>query len=756
MTWGLLRPVVLLPADAENWSEERRRLVLLHELAHVQRADCLTQFLAHLACALYWFNPLTWLAARQLRVERERACDDQVLAGGVKASAYAEHLLEIARLARRASCASVAAVAMARPSQLEGRLLAVLDANRSRTAVSRLAALVAVVAGSGIVVPLAALEAAARAGQSGDTERSIPRPAGEMGLRRIWTGPDVDYTGTVSTDGRYLSYVDWMTGDLAVRDLAAGSRRRVTNKGSWERSSEFAVESLVSPDGKQFAYAWFNREERYELRLIRSDGSRLRVLYSNPEVEYITPAAWFPNGKRILALLSRKGKTNQIALISVADGSVSLLKSLDWRRPQKMSLSPDGRTIAYDFQPLENSPQRDIYLLAADASREICLVQHPANDYRPVWAPDGRRLLFVSDRTGTFGIWAITVTNGRSQGSPELVKADQGLMTPLGFGPNGSLYYGVRIGKDDVYTAMLDMENGRILAPAQQVSHSFVGANSRPAWSPDGRYLAYVTSANQGGGGGSFAFSLQSVKSGEVHQLSPHLNSISSLAATTDLSWSSDGQFLLVTGRDQKSRLYKAFRIDAQTGAVTAFPGTDTDMGWAVWSPDGKAVFYVASDSKGYHILTRDLATGQDKELYRGFANDLALSPDGRQLVFRFSNQDAAAPSWSLKVMPTAGGEPRELCRMKRPGTFGRVRWFPDGRQLLFGWETEKTTELWRVSADGGEPQQMGVTMDHARHLSIHPDGRQIAFTAGKSRREVWVMENYLPTRTGRSTTARP
>ena len=133
MTWGALRPVVLLPEDARLWPAARRRDVLTHELAHVRRGDWMARLIAALACAIYWFNPLAWLAARWMRNEQELACDDTVLAGGVQPSAYATHLLEVARALRVPSFAMAnASVAMARPSQLTGRLLAVLDESRAR------------------------------------------------------------------------------------------------------------------------------------------------------------------------------------------------------------------------------------------------------------------------------------------------------------------------------------------------------------------------------------------------------------------------------------------------------------------------------------------------------------------------------------------------------------------------------------------------------------------------------------------------
>jgi beta-lactamase regulating signal transducer with metallopeptidase domain len=136
MTWGVFSPVLLLPAGAEAWPEWKRRNILLHELAHVERFDCLSQLVAQLACALYWFNPLVWVAARRMRVERELACDDRVIGAGSRASEYAGHLLDVARSLRPARATAHAAIAMARPSQLTGRLVAVLDHERNRDSAS--------------------------------------------------------------------------------------------------------------------------------------------------------------------------------------------------------------------------------------------------------------------------------------------------------------------------------------------------------------------------------------------------------------------------------------------------------------------------------------------------------------------------------------------------------------------------------------------------------------------------------------------
>jgi beta-lactamase regulating signal transducer with metallopeptidase domain len=155
MTFGALRPVILLPASAAEWSADRLQDVLLHELAHVQRYDCLTQIVARCACALYWLNPLVWVAARRLGAERELACDDLVLASGSRASDYATHLLEIARGLHAGRLTGVGSIAMARPSQLPARLLAVLDGSRAREALTGRLAMRGSVAALALIVPLA-------------------------------------------------------------------------------------------------------------------------------------------------------------------------------------------------------------------------------------------------------------------------------------------------------------------------------------------------------------------------------------------------------------------------------------------------------------------------------------------------------------------------------------------------------------------------------------------------------------------------
>lgn len=157
LTWGIVRPRILLPAGAAEWSEARREVVLSHELAHIARHDWLVQICAELSRGLYWFHPLVWFAAASLRRESERACDDSVLNSGVEASRYAKQLLDLARTLKNAHRGWSAALAIARPSNLERRFIAMLNPNLNRGGVSRRTGLLLKVAALCLLLPLAAL-----------------------------------------------------------------------------------------------------------------------------------------------------------------------------------------------------------------------------------------------------------------------------------------------------------------------------------------------------------------------------------------------------------------------------------------------------------------------------------------------------------------------------------------------------------------------------------------------------------------------
>lgn len=215
VTWGLFRPRVLVPRDARSWSDERLRVVLAHELAHVRRNDWSIQFAASLLQSLYWFHPFVWIAARALRRDAERACDDLVLETGVSGQEYASHLLAVARAASLR--AEPAAAAMARPSTLEERIRAMLNLGLNRQPLTRLGRMASM-----LLVALVAIGAATitigAAAQSGLGSVSATiydqaggvLPAVQVSVKQLETGRG--FTGATDRAGVY-----------SLRDVASGA-----------------------------------------------------------------------------------------------------------------------------------------------------------------------------------------------------------------------------------------------------------------------------------------------------------------------------------------------------------------------------------------------------------------------------------------------------------------------------------------------------------------------------------------------------
>jgi beta-lactamase regulating signal transducer with metallopeptidase domain len=255
LTWGSLAPVILLPEDAIDWPEAHRRIVLRHELAHISRGDSLSQLIAGFTCALYWFHPLVWITERRLRAECERACDDNVVSLGTPAAEYAAHLLEVARSARAFGAPGFLSVAMARPSQLEGRLLAVLNESRRRVSLSRGVRPVAVLLTALVLIPLAAFRAVPKpddptANQTGSStpKRILEQVSSEQVSSA--TSPSIEQVSSASSlsvgkdepaDTTFQLSVPGVSAGTLILDLRSGGSVAITG---WDRS-EVSVRALL-------------------------------------------------------------------------------------------------------------------------------------------------------------------------------------------------------------------------------------------------------------------------------------------------------------------------------------------------------------------------------------------------------------------------------------------------------------------------------------------------------------------------------
>jgi Tol biopolymer transport system component len=567
------------------------------------------------------------------------------------------------------------------------------------------------------------------------------------GDRTLWSGAQADGFGTISPDGRFLTYTDWaQTGGLILRELETGSERRLTSGSFADGQVEF---SAISHDGRQVAYEWWlNQEKRYELRVAPLAGSGVpaaRRIVDLPDARQIAPYDWSADGNWLAVFIGRKDFTGQIGIVGVKDGAVRILKSVDWKGPRKIFFSPDGRYLAYDLKVGEDTSERDVFVMAADGSRETAAVAHPSENTVMGWSSDGQNLLFASDRSGSIGLWAVPVRDGRAQGQAKLVKPDIGSFWSLGLTRHGTLYVWKSASPTYVQIASINLVTGTVV-PDAGLQH-FIQSRGRPDWSADGKSLAYASCDTLGGG--PCTLLLRDMATGRIRELRPKLQYFAFP------HWSSDGSSILTGGTDLKGR-NGLYRINAQNGDAVLVSPREALGDQA--RNDGTRVYY----RTGRTIVARDLTTGREQQLPQipedqQVSLSFSLSPDGRSIA-RITESAAGPRTRSLVVMPIDGGDARTLLRVKVPedifGAEARVpAWTPDGRALLVAKSLDaefRQTELWLVPIDGSAPRRLAIEgdrLDPTGGFRLSPDGRRLAYVgqSGPPGNEIRALENILP-----------
>ena len=585
-----------------------------------------------------------------------------------------------------------------------------------------------------------------------------------MSIRLVWQGREADLMGEPSRDGRYICYTDWGTGDLAIHDLTTGENRRLTGHSKWDDS--FAEKSRWSPDGKFIAYTWYGPQDSYDVRVVGIDGTKPRILFANACVE-----DWSPDGTQLL--VQRGWEEGFVSLVSVSSGSVRHLVKMGRadRERENMRFSPDGKYIAYDHQNVSISQgisyptDKDIYLLSADGKIQIPLVKNPANDYLLGWTPDGRGILFASDRSGAVDAWIMPVKDGRPAGETRIVQKDIGAIWPLGFTRDGAFFYGH--GKDlrSIYIATIDLKLGAMSATYKKLELPYEGRNDKQEFSPDGKRLAFVRGSSQSGTGPGAIMNnslcIHDLETGEEKTFSLNLQ-------MGTLRWSPDGSSILIGGAHERKVCVR--NIDIRTGRTKDIFPTDKDVlderyFYPDWSPDGNSVYCVRVIGSGggdnqRSIIRKDLKTGQIGVIYEVdpkedfFIPLISVSPDGTWLASmerRQKGDSEYAGEWTLRIISTRDGKTRELCKFLSVTNRSPLpRWSRDGRYIFFPGDRpakKVTWDIWYVPVQGGEPKGLGLSLYRIEDINPHPDGVRLAFSSlgpTMNGTQVWVMENLL------------
>ena len=565
--------------------------------------------------------------------------------------------------------------------------------------------------------------------------------------RQVWAGAAGVDENALSADGRYLTFVDPSTGNLGIRDLAAGVNRILTSDGRVGPPETASAEmSVISPDNRQVAYLWNIRGKMNELRVVPIDGSSApRTLHRSEADAYIDPNAWTPDAKRLLVVSSPGDRTSyQIAMVSTEDGTVRGIKSLPWVYPNP-KLSPDGRYIAYAMAPDSKTQTTDVYIISADGSSDVAVAKGPSNDVPMAWSPDGSRLLFLSDRTGRQSLWSVPVQAGKLNGKPEMVKPETGDILPLGMARNGAFHY-LTPSRSRTNIYGVDLSQGmKAAAEPALITERFFNSNFGTSLSPDGRTLAYYSYRPANGSGSDHVLVLRTLESGQERDVTLRLP-VRERVGFHGPAWFADGRSVLATLMEPQKPYLTFYRIDLSNGDhEKLYHRRDPIQGFKL-SPDGRTIYYSDLDS----LFRLDIATRRETLIRKGgIINTLAVSPDGKQLALLVSVQPADKVVY-LSVMPSTGGEEREIFRASPWGRrYNGLTWTPDQLSLMFVRNEDRgPSVLWQIPVTGGQPELTGIAVRSGGLMSphVHPNGRRIFFTSHEGAiSEVWALENFLP-----------
>jgi len=772
---GWRRPTIILPASSADWPLDRKRQVILHELAHVQRGDIAWALTARVACAVHWFNPLAWLVAGQLRREREAACDDVVLTMGEPANTYATNLLEIARASRGGARLLMAGTAMARSTNVRRRIVAILDDCRPRQQSRRVTSCVYFIAVIGMSLALAAV--------------GTPRPA-DAQMRLTATAPAMPQSvpATTPNDGQPTA--------------AAGPPARL----GWQTESlplahRGAVWDLAfSPDGKLLATCAYNRERDKSIYLWELATGKLirRLDPKNDSSSDAMAVAFSPDGKLIAGCWGSQGHAS---VWDVATGQLQFSIRLHDTTVFHLEFLPDSthfvtggvdgkiqvvrvadRAIAVTWAP---KPEEE-----AAENRGIFGGGHPNSVKSLDVASDGKRILTVRSKPGAseFMVWQIGAIEPVLRIERPNVGGDGGrAFHTARFSPDGSriISAGSRIISRENTDLMQESTTVRVLVISQwnattgesvaEIVAKDVNGYGHLEISPDGRTLATddfdavhlwrfgedrpfrrIPRSGQLWGYSKFSpdgrFWGAGFNNGvRVYELAKEEFVAGSGADSTSISavaWSGDGSKVALSRGNHDGRQLdlgkveiwdvagrrhiKTFPTDSPRDPLAEIPPLST----LEFSPDGETVFSAGGTLVRQWRVTSGERLGEIKTGRSSIrASGLELTPDGRRAIVSHTRDISLhdlADGRKLAELPDLG-----TVLATRFSTDGQNVWVVDDRGRVFRWDPQQNTRVgeykaeWRTDQERGDPSDAAWT----KAAVFSPDARTLVTSHQQSNR---------------------
>jgi Tol biopolymer transport system component len=591
----------------------------------------------------------------------------------------------------------------------------------------------------------------------------------------------------LSPDGKKMAYIVYAGNSpksIEILDLKTRTSKVLIDSGASGQSSV-----VWSPESDKIAYTFRGKE----LRVLDIDGTNSRILLKNSG-DLIYPTDWSRDGKKIMCFFVASDRPCRMGTVT-SDGQIQFLatgNSIDWSDEAKFS--PDGAYVACSFE--EKDGNTDIYVWTSDGSRKVRVTDHPGRDENPVWSPDGKYIVFLSDRNRSVDLWAVQIKNGATVGGPFVIKRDLGWRSKIyDFTVNGKLSMLMVGGAEpaNLFKIPIDQDSQSISGTIAPISvyptdHFF------PKYSPNGKMIAYNSRKGQIGFPKLFVLD----ENGAEREL-PLQGSF-----VINVAWNPDNRSLFFSGMDKTFRagiyeislekdeirsLYSGETVDMQTfknglininllpdarklmffryldkGNVEVITcGTDGIQPevilqkvkmpiWGLPSPSGNNICYRLGDS----LMVVSVSNGVIKYIGPSTDNlEASWGPNGESLMFRDGS--------GLKIFSIEETSARTLYQAPAGKTIGGMEmyansWSPNGRRFII---TERDTsatstspqKLIMINLSDGSTGTLGEAPAGYRlsELRWSPDGSKVMAT-GRSMNsasapyyEYWIMENFLP-----------
>ncbi len=551
----------------------------------------------------------------------------------------------------------------------------------------------------------------------------------ELKTTKIYTGGD--YIDSISPDEKKLAVV--RDDEIWVRDVATGKEIQMTKNGNSDWNT------LWSPDGKWIAWVDSDRN----VGVIDVEKATSHTLISpSPELdktEAITPTSWTPGSDKIIFQVTSKG------LYAVSPTGVEWEEVFVFDDPaeakkhESMTLSPDGRWIAYMAKQNGNN---DVYIMSSKGDKPIRITPNPAEDRAPRWSYDGKWLAFASYGTENPQLWVLGISSeGKPVGSPIQVTKEAYILGG-NWTKSRNIGFPVAFRTQHIFVANSDGSGETQLT-------QFPCGNYAPRWSPDGKTIAFRSDYRKS----INTFRLWSVPSqgGE-----PKLVFRDRVGGYV---WSPNGEKIILYDSKEPNQSILS-EIPAAGGEPKEWMRLDGEIGRLDWSPDGKSLLYsyvlrplklsnsgeyLRERLSGINIISADgreprtIIPAEKKGLWY---SDCKWSPDGRKIAFivfdnaKYGKEDM----YSIWTMDADGGG-RKLIT---DGGEYNLCWSPDGKYIVYESRIKGMDfEIYRVPSEGGIPEKINIL---GRSLEYSPDGKRIAYSRWLGGGyEFWLSENFIP-----------